>query len=127
MAKVALQRTREAVGERKARDIAPRLTVYRDGLAKLTSSARAQLDNVETIHILHDSENSNVLYLSKDGGFPHKIGKQGTFSAASLWRHIGRPDHPVHFDLNADADGDLVVYLPTPLHRENPPPTIHNP
>lgn len=122
MAKVALQKTREVTGERKARDIAPRLTVYRDGLAKLTTSARVQLGNTESVHILHDSENSNVIYLSTSGGFPHKMGKQGTFSAASLWRHIGRPDHPVHIDLTADADGDLVGDLNTAVHGENAAP-----
>ncbi len=124
MAKVALVRTRAENGPRAPRNTPPRLTVYRDGLAKLTSSARGMLDNVETIHLLHDSENSNLLYISKDGGFPHKIGKQGTFSAASLHRHIGTPDHPVHVDLTQDADGDLVGDLATAVHGENQPARI---
>lgn len=121
MAKVALPKTRMETGERGERASDPQLTLYSDGLAKLTRAAHHALGDTEMVHVLHDSENKSVIYLSTSGGFEHKVGRQGTFSAASLHRHVGSPDRPMYIPLSVDADGDLVGDLSAASYGENRP------
>jgi hypothetical protein len=87
---------------------APKLTIYKEGIAKVTPSVLAHIDS-ETIHVLHNTDNPRLIAVSATGQFPHKLGKQGTFSAASLWRLAGKPVEPLHVVLEIDTETGYLV------------------
>jgi hypothetical protein len=87
---------------------APKLTIYKEGIAKVTPSVLAHIDSA-TIHILHNTDNPRLIAVSATGQFPHKLGKQGTFSAASLWRLAGKPVEPLHVVLEIDTETGYLV------------------
>lgn len=116
-----LDHTREHVAPRKPRITAqpPKLTLYKDGLAKLNASARAAIPHHGAVHLLHDPERPTLVGLAATGGEnPHKLSKTGTLSAVPLWRHAGKPQAAVHVPLRVMGDilvGDLAEATAAPL------------
>lgn len=105
-----LDHTREHLAPRKPRTSqqAPKLTLYKDGLAKLNASARAAIPHHGAVHLLHDPEQPTLLGIAASGGEnPHKLSKTGTLSAVPLWRHAGKPQAAVHVPLR--VMGDILV------------------
>jgi len=105
MAKVALPPAKREPGAPRApRAIPPRVTLYKDGIAKLSSSAHALLNGSEHVGLLHDNRNPRIIYISATDGFKHRLSKHGSFSAAPLWRHAGQNTRPLHIPLTLDED-----------------------
>lgn len=111
-----LDHTREITVPRKPRASAapPKLTLYKDGLAKLNASARAVLGGA-AVHLLHDPDQPTLVGIGTSGENPHKLSKTGTLSAVPLWRHAGRPTEAVHVPLR--RMGDILVGDLSQAHR----------
>lgn len=93
----------------------PRLTLYKDGLAKLNRPAWTFLGMPERVHVLHHSDNMLNILVTTGGKYPHKVGKGMTFSAKQLWRMAGGPAEPFHIALAADPEGVGLTGHITPV------------
>lgn len=117
-----LDHTRHVTAPRKPRATQqpPKLTLYKDGLAKLNATARAAIPHGGSVHLLHDPERPTLVAISAQGQNPHKLSKTGTLSAVPLWRHAGRPQEAVHVSLAVQGDlliGDLSTATVAPGRR----------
>lgn len=118
MAKVLIAPVRPG---RVKRDHSPRITITRDGSARISRSAHVALGAPDHVAVYHDSDDKNLIYVSRNGDRQHKLSKYLAFGASQLHKYAGSPDHPVHVPLEFDADGDLKGDLRQAVHGENRP------
>jgi len=106
---------------RKKREQVARLTLYKDGIAKLSRTAYVILGETDAVGLFHDTDDPNVIYVSVRGEHLHKVTTQGSFSAAPLHKHAGSPTQPMRIALTVDEDGDLRGDLSEATWGENRP------
>ena len=100
---------------RGPRPSVPRLTIYPDGMGRITHAAREYLGGSQFVCIRHDEDNPTVIALTTHGNRLRRVTAQGAFSAGPFRALAGRPTEPIHIDLTADC-GRLVGDIASARH-----------